>query len=62
MDDLEKRKSPTKIRTPGRPARNNDYTKQPGAKDMYHQQLQHFTHTMCSRIYNNSHNKYTLYV
>jgi hypothetical protein len=54
-------KSPTRIRIPDRPARNTDYAKKPGAKYMY-QQLQHFTHTVCLCTYNDSHNKYPLFV
>ena len=55
----EKSRTPTGIRPPDRPARNADYDKKPGAKDVY-QQLQHFTHTVYSCTYNDSHNKYQL--
>jgi len=61
VDDLQKWKFPTRIRTPDRPARNTDYAKKSSAKDMY-QQLQHVTHTVCSCAYNNSHNTYSLCV
>ena len=47
-------KSPSRIQTQDRPARNTDYAKKPGAEDIY-QQLRHFSHTVYSCSYNDSH-------